>query len=402
MQIKPFTIAIYTGLALSGSLAQAEPFVFQGQLNDAGAPADGLYDLRFVLFPAVTGGTQIGPTVTIDDQQVTDGTFQVELDFGDDAFSGSTRWIEIGVRPGASGGAYTGLTPRAKVGSAPQASFATKAGVADQLSDPFWTSPAPGILMIGEQEGNDQVFVNFNRAIEPTDVLVVHSAANAPGGMTVSTWRNGMPYYSYSTGGFMRAKTYYDKLTDAWVVNKGGDQLEIDADNNVVITNDLIVGGTITALGGGGGGDSHTDYKAYTPDSIFSGFGFDRVYNAVAGAIVAAGSNSYLRSELSLPHNAQITNIRLEFVDRTNSTNIRVQLWTRNMVTLDYTTTTLMESTGSDLNMVQVMDIVPSPPIIMDNTVATYALRIFSTSGTWPTAGLLGVRNILVEYTVPY
>lgn len=398
MKNSALALAVVSGLAGVITPAAAEPFVFQGQLNDGGAPADGIYDLEFILFGDEIGGTQIGPTITLDDQEVINGGFLVELDFGEDAFDGGGRWIEISVRDGASGGGYTELAPRAKVGSAPQASYASKSGEASSLTNQFWTELAPGVLLVGEHEGSDQFFINHDRVIESSDVMVVHSAANAPGGMTMSTWRNGMPYYGYATGGFMQAKTYYDPITDSWVVSKGGDQLEIDENNDVIITNNLVVGGSITAMGGG---DPSTGYKSYTPDSIYAGFDYNRSFDAFAGAIVPSGSTLYLRSDIDLPHNASITNITLEYADRTNASNLRVQLWRRELSSLAYVNETLGESTGANANMVQVMSIDPAQPIMIDNLTYTYALRIFATSGSWPANGLLGVRNIVITYTTP-
>lgn len=389
-------LVLASGIAISSSVVIAEPFVFQGRLNDEGAPADGMYDLEFVLFATDVGGAQVGPTVTLEDQLVEDGNFQVELDFGD-VFDGSTRWVEISVRDGADVGGFTELAPRLKVGSAPQASFATKAGVANTLTEPFWTE-APGILYFGDDGGMDKFFFNRNRVIVPTDVMVVQSNQNGMGGLTLSSYTNGMPYFGYATGGFMRAKSYYDPISDAWVVNKDGDQLEIDANNDVIVTNNLIVGGTITSMGQS---ETTTGYKSYTPDSIWAGFAFDRVFNSFAGAIVSQGSNSYLRADIDLPHGAEITNITLEYVDRVGNNDIRVQLWRRELTSLNYVAETLMDSTGSDANMVQVMSITPAAPIMIDNTECTYSLRIFATAGTWPTAGNLGVRTILVEYTNP-
>lgn len=378
-------------------LAQAEPFVFQGQLNDQGAPASGMYDLEFVLYGIDIGGTQIGPTVLLDDQQVDQGNFLVELDFGD-VFDGSSRWIEVSVRNGDSIDGFTELAPRVKIGSTPQASYATRAGVADTLTDPFWTE-APGILIFGDNGGSDQFFFNRNSDIDSTDVMVVHSAKNGLGGMTVSSWANGMPYYGFATNGLMRAQNYYDPGTDAWVVNKNGDQLEIDANNDVIITNNLIVGGTITSLDGP---STTTQYKSYTPDSIFSGFDSARFFNSFAGAVVPQNSNQYLRADIELPHGATITSIRIEYVDQTNATNLRIELWKRNMVTLAYTTEVLATSSGLNTGNVQVMTIVPDPAIVIDNIGHSfYTLRGQSTSGIWPFVGNLGIRSILIEYTTP-
>ncbi len=389
------------GLMAMAGLAQAEPFVFQGALNDAGMPAEGLYDLEFELYDMASGGSSIGTPTSVEDLMVSGGSFTAELDFGD-VFDGSQRWIEIRVRPGDSTDAFTTLSPRAKVGNAPQASYASKAGVADALSDPFWTDLAPGVLQVGEHQGDDQIFINLDRAFESGDVLVVHSSANAPGGMTVSTWLNGMPYYGYASGGFSRAKTYYDPQTDAWVVSKGGnDLLEIDENDDVIITNNLIVNGTITALGGGGGGGTLVGYKSYTPESIFRDFDFLRAFNSFAGAIQVQGSSGYLRADVDLPHGATVTNIRVEYVDRVAGSDLRLELWRRDIITLGFTPEVLATSTGSNTTMVQVFDIIPSPPLVIDNTVCTYGLRAFVTSGTWPAAGNMGIRAITIEYELP-
>jgi hypothetical protein len=389
------------GLVLAAGMAQAEPFVFQGSLNDDGAPADGMYDFQFVLYDAEVAGNQIGPFNILDDIEVSNGSFTAELDFGAGAFDGSERWVAIVVRDGDSTGAYVPLNPRAKIGSAPQAGFASKAGVAETVEDSFWTQ-APGILFFGVDEGDDQVFINRNRDIEDSDIFVVHSSMNGMGGMTMSTWANGMPYYGYATGGFSRAKTYYDPVTDAWVVSKGGqDIIEIDENDDVIITNNLIVNGTITSMSSGGG--TLVGYKTYTPDTIFLSFSFDRLFNSFAGAVQAQGNNQqYLRMDVDLPHGAVVTNINVEYVDRTNATDLRLELWTRDRITLDFSSEVLATSSGFDSNMVQVFDIVPDPPLVIDNTMCTYTLRGFSTS-SWPVIGNLGIRSVMIEYelTIP-
>ena len=77
-------------------------FTYQGQLKDAGVPANGTYDLQFKLWDAATAGGQVGTTNTLVNTPVASGLFTVSLDFGAQ-FTGSRRWLEIGVRPGGSG-----------------------------------------------------------------------------------------------------------------------------------------------------------------------------------------------------------------------------------------------------------------------------------------------------------
>jgi hypothetical protein len=86
-------------------------FTYQGHLTDGGSPANGTYDFQFKLHDAASAGNQLG-TVTKEDVTVTDGLFTVVLDFGIGAFTGDARWLEIGVRPGTSTGAFTVLSPR--------------------------------------------------------------------------------------------------------------------------------------------------------------------------------------------------------------------------------------------------------------------------------------------------
>jgi hypothetical protein len=96
-------------------------FTYQGRLTDGGSPANGEYDFRFMLYDAASSGAQVGSAVMREDVTVTDGLFTVQLDFGSGAFTGEARYLEIGVRPGDSTGAYTDLSPRQPLTPAPYA-----------------------------------------------------------------------------------------------------------------------------------------------------------------------------------------------------------------------------------------------------------------------------------------
>jgi hypothetical protein len=95
-------------------------FTYQGQLIESGIPANGNYDFRLFLFNADAGGSQIGVEAPFSDVTVTDGLFQLNVDFGPGTFTGNPRWIEILVRPAGSG-TYTTLSPRQEVNPAPYA-----------------------------------------------------------------------------------------------------------------------------------------------------------------------------------------------------------------------------------------------------------------------------------------
>ncbi|RMD64974.1 hypothetical protein D6833_03615 [Candidatus Parcubacteria bacterium] len=106
-------------LSVQGNVGTA--FLYRGRLMDNGHPANGSYDFRFKLYDAETGGTQVGSTLTQDDISVSNGLFVVTLDFGDRAFNGEARWLEVAVRPGDSTGSYTTLSPRQPVLPVPYA-----------------------------------------------------------------------------------------------------------------------------------------------------------------------------------------------------------------------------------------------------------------------------------------
>jgi hypothetical protein len=106
-------------------------FTYQGRLQDNASPANDNYDLRFILYTADSGGSQVGGTLEKGDIPVSDGYFTVLLDFGPNVFTGSMLWLEVGVRPGISTGSYTTLSPRMKLTAAPNALYAPTSGNAD-------------------------------------------------------------------------------------------------------------------------------------------------------------------------------------------------------------------------------------------------------------------------------
>lgn len=119
------------GLWASAGRVQAEPlgtsFTYQGELTDGGAPANGTADLRFRLYNAASGGSQVGPTLAANALAITNGRFNVSLDFGS-VFTDTKLWLEIDVRKPAGSGAYTTLTGRQAVGATPFALYALNPG----------------------------------------------------------------------------------------------------------------------------------------------------------------------------------------------------------------------------------------------------------------------------------
>ena len=97
--------------------AQTTEFTYQGSLQNGGVAATGNFDFEFLLYDALAGGTQVGPTRRMDSVAVTAGIFSVRLDFGS-VYPGANRFLEIHVKQ-TGVGAYTPLAPRQAVTSAP-------------------------------------------------------------------------------------------------------------------------------------------------------------------------------------------------------------------------------------------------------------------------------------------
>jgi hypothetical protein len=95
-------LALLAPAAVPLAQAQGTAFTYQGRLSDAGAPANGSYDLEFRLYAAETGGLPVAPTLTLDNVAVAGGLFSVKLDFGAGVLTGAARWLGIAVRPGSA------------------------------------------------------------------------------------------------------------------------------------------------------------------------------------------------------------------------------------------------------------------------------------------------------------
>lgn len=130
-------------LAAAGLAQPLDPtFTYQGDLVTAGLPATGLHDMRFRLYTAATGGTQLGSTLCLDNVSVIDGKFAALLNFGAQ-FAGQKRFLEIEVRAdsGADCTVSTGfsiLSPRQELTAAPNASYTLNAGLLEGSDGAFY------------------------------------------------------------------------------------------------------------------------------------------------------------------------------------------------------------------------------------------------------------------------
>ena len=109
----------FSFIASVASFAQGTAFTYQGRLLDGTSPANGTYDLRFILYDNNAGGSQQGPLLTNTSTSISNGLFTVSLDFGAQ-FPGAARWLEIAVRTNGAV-SFTTLSSRQSLTPTPYA-----------------------------------------------------------------------------------------------------------------------------------------------------------------------------------------------------------------------------------------------------------------------------------------
>ena len=171
-------------------------FSYQGQLKSSNAPVNGNCDFAFSLWDRSgsgeppSGGLQVGDTQTQTNVLVTNGLFNVVLNFSDVyqdlAFRGDARWLQIAVRcPAGSAQSYTVLSPR-------QPLWAT----------PYALSLRPGANVIGNRPDWNMIYAS--NVATTSWSYGIRSQANAPWGRGVSGESGaagGMGVYGYSVSG---------------------------------------------------------------------------------------------------------------------------------------------------------------------------------------------------------
>ena len=114
---KFLALALVIAAALPLASAQAEPFTFQGFLEQSGSPLNGNANLAFKLYDAQSGGTQQGATVSAVSYPVLDGVFAIDLNFAGVAFAEANRWLQVEVN-GTPMGPRIEILPTPVAGSA--------------------------------------------------------------------------------------------------------------------------------------------------------------------------------------------------------------------------------------------------------------------------------------------
>jgi hypothetical protein len=136
-------------------VGQAAPmgtaWTYQGWLMDKNRPADGLYDFQFRLYDSndPCTGTQLASPIDINNLDVIDGHFVVELDFGSGIFDGNAVWLETRVVRSPMGSDPATLSPLLELTPTPYALYAQ-------------TAPAGHSLDAADGAPTDSVYVDGN------------------------------------------------------------------------------------------------------------------------------------------------------------------------------------------------------------------------------------------------
>lgn len=214
------------GLCLNPAAATAlgTAFSYQGQLTESGQVASGLYDLQVCLYDSLTNPIQLICAADANDVPVESGLFAISIDFGGGAFVGQERYLELRVRPGASTGAYTALSPRQLVRSAPEAQHAAAADVAPWAG----ISGIPAGFADGIDGNSGGTVTSLSAGAGLTGGVITGSGTLAVDTTLIQSRVSG----SCVAGQYLR---------------------QVNADGSVVCGTDANSGGTVTSVGSGTG-----------------------------------------------------------------------------------------------------------------------------------------------------
>ena len=176
------------GVCLSaGAAPVSSAFTYQGRLNTDGSGANGIYDFQFQLFGEAADGTALAGPLNIAAVPVSNGLFQVTLDFGPVAFTGDARWLEIAVKNNLTSDPLQLLSPRQAITAAPHAL------VANALAGAVSAMQVTGTLSSASLAGSYDNALNLSN---PANLIAGDGSSLLFGGFSYTN----LPFYWSLTG----------------------------------------------------------------------------------------------------------------------------------------------------------------------------------------------------------
>ncbi len=205
MKLKPIHYFL-GGVALTALIAAArfaggtpldQTFTYQGQLRNAGQLVSGPVDLRITMWDSDTAGSQVGTANNFNAMQLTDGRFACGLNFGNAAFDGTNRWIQVEFRNPAGSGQYLALNPRDKITATPYALYALNGANGVWVYD----TKQQSVSVMGKKVGIGTS--NPTAALEVVDASGGDDSVKLPAGsIGASELAVGLPASDYMDFGF--------------------------------------------------------------------------------------------------------------------------------------------------------------------------------------------------------
>ncbi len=196
MQSMTLRILLTVTLALAAVAprvnAQSTIITYNGQLNDNGSAATGLYDVRFSLYDSANGGLQIGASVT-QTASVKSGLFTSQLDFGMN-FSGADRWMQLEVRKSGIGANFVILDPRQRITAAPYSTYSLSAATASDVAS------STVVRSLNALKDDVILQAGANVSITPSANTLTISAASG-GGSSIWSLLNNNAYFNVGNVG---------------------------------------------------------------------------------------------------------------------------------------------------------------------------------------------------------
>ena len=289
------------------AFAQGTAFTYQGQLQNNGSPANGLYDLKLLLFDASVGGNTVAGPVTNTAVAVTNGLFTTIIDFGPGVFTGGSNWLHIGVRTNGSS-AFTGLLPNQQLTPTPYAIYAESANAA-ALSGTLPLAQLPGAVVTN----NNAVSVNLSGAFTGNGTGLANvNAAQLNGLNATSFWKtNGNAGANPTNGAFLGTA---DNLPLEFHVNgaralrlePGGASAQLGNGTSTGAPNviggspvNYVASGVVGAVIGGGGATNYNGYSysnSVSADLSFLGGGIvNSIQMEATYSVLCGGQNNSIQ-----------------------------------------------------------------------------------------------------------